>query len=217
VAKNKILEQRLARLEQPVEKTRETEDEAPKAEDYEDIEKYVNAKVEYEVSQGIKKAREAQEAEENKSKIETKNKEIVEKWNQSVTDAKKKYSDFEEKCFGEGFNIVEGSVLDRWCLESELGTDVLYHYATHPEEFAKLNQIANPVQAAREIARLEVKILEKPKPVAKLVSDAPKPPSEVSGRGTATDDPIAAALASGDMEKYMDLMNKKERAERSGK
>ena len=99
---------------------------------------------------------------------------------------------------------------------SDLGTDVLYHYATHPDDFAKLNQLPT-VQAAREIARLEVGILEKPKPAPKLVSSAPKPPSEVSGRGTATDDPIAEALASGDIGKYMRLSNEKERAQFSRK
>ena len=217
LADNKILKQRLSKLEQPPpEKPEETEEETPKPEDYKDIDKYLAAKVEFEVSQGIKKDRQQREAEEQSTRIETKNKEVVEGWNKRVVEAKKKHPDFEEKCFGESFNIIEGSVLDRWCLESDLGTDVLYHYATHPEEFAKLNSMP-PMQAAREIARLEVGILEKPKPAPKLVSDAPKPPTEVSGRGTATDDPIAEALASGDMDKYIRLANEKERAQLSRK
>lgn len=209
VAETKILKQRLAKLEQPPAPEKPAEVEAaPKAEDFEDIEKYLDAKVKYEVSQD----RKAREAEQLKVQVEAKNREVIEKWNNSVTEAKKKYPDFEDKCFSDSFKIAEGSVLDRWCLESDKGTDVLYHYATHPDEFAALNRMA-PIAAAVEIARTEAKILEKPKPApAKLVSDAPKPPAEVSGRGTATDDPIAEALASGDIEKYMRLANEKERA-----
>lgn len=215
VARTKILEQRLAdRDRPPVEVPKVTEEPEPKAENYQDIDDYFAAKVQY----ALKKDREQREAEQAKFQVETKNKETVERWNNSVIEAKKKYPDFEEKAFSDDFAIKEGSVLDRWCLESEHGTDVLYFYATHPDEYAKLNQIANPMKAAIELARMEVKILEKPaKPAPKLVSDAPPPPKEVSARGTATDDPIADALASGDMSKYMDLMNKKERAELSSR
>ncbi len=217
LADNKILKQRLEKLEQPPEKPAETiENKAPQPEDFETQAEYLAKKVEFEVEQAVKKDRETRNAEELRIKIEAKNQEILTKWNERVTEAQKKYKDFNDKVFGETFNVVEGSVLDRWCLESDLGTDVLYHYATHPDEFARLNQMV-PVAAAREIARLEVGILEKPKPAAKLVSGAPKPVTEVSGRGTATDDPIAEALASGDMEKYIRLSNEKERAQLSRK
>jgi len=209
LAKNKILEKRLATRElPPTVKPPEKIEEEPKAEDFEDIGKYLDAKVKYEVAQD----RRARDEEQARIQVDAKNREIVEKWNNAVIEAKKKYPDFEEKCFSENFKIVEGSVLDRWCLESDRGTDVLHHYATHPDEFAALNRML-PMAAAIEIARTEVKLLEKPKPAPKLVSDAPKPPSEVSGRGTATDDPSAEALASGDMQKYMRLENAKERAQ----
>lgn len=212
LAENKILKQREAARERPTvipEKTEELT--APKAEDFEDIEKFLDAKVKYEVAQD----RKAREAEQTRVQVEAKNRETIEKWNNSVIEAKKKHADFEDKCFSENFRIVEGSVLDRWCLESERGTDVLYHYATHPEEFATLSRMT-PVQAAIEIARAEVKLLEKPKS-AKLVSEAPKPVTEVSARGTATDDPIGEALAAGDIGKYMRLMNEKESAQFSRK
>jgi hypothetical protein len=212
VAKTRILEQEIARLKQPVvQKPQETEAQEPKPEDFETVAEYLSAKVQHEVSQGIKKDREARDAEAVRIQVETKNKETIDRWNKSVNEARKKYPDFEAKAFSEDFVIQEGSVLDRWCLESDKGTDVLYYYATHPEEYAKLNQIANPMQAAIEIARTETRLVDKLKPAAKLVSNAPPPPKEVSGRGTATDDPIAEALASGDISKYMDLMNKQER------
>lgn len=216
LAKNKILEQQLADLRRPPErqepaKTEEVE-EAPKMEDFEDLASWTEAKINFEVKQSLAKDRELRASEETKARIDAHNKQVVQKWNESVASAKKKYPDFEEKAFAADFNIIDGSVLDRWCLESDMGTDVLYHYATHRDEFEALNRMT-PVLAAREIAKTEVKLLEKPKPAPKVVSDAPKPVSEVSGRGTATDDPIAEALASGDIGKYMDLMNKKEREE----
>ena len=100
------------------------------------------------------------------------------------------------------------------------------------DDFVQLGK-SDPAKAIRLLARMEGEIIteiekgtspkepaaktETPDPpkTEKPVTKAVKPPAEVSGQGTSAEDPIKAAVASGDTSTYMRLMNERDIARRN--
>jgi hypothetical protein len=106
--------------------------------------------------------------------------------------------------------VKTGGMIDSWCVESEMGMEILYHLATRPGEVERIQSL-NSFQAARELTKLEDKLsaLEPPaketpqsSPAPKNVSGAPAPAASVSGKGTAPTDDEEAALKDGDFKRY---------------
>lgn len=64
--------------------------------------------------------------------------------------------------------------------ESDIGPALAYHLGKNPDVAASIAQL-NPLQAARELGRLEAKLAEKPK--ASAVSNAPPPAPRLGGSG----------------------------------
>lgn len=218
LAESKVLKARLERLEKPApqEPKAVAEKAEPKAEDYETVDAYLKALTDHRVSEAIKLDRQERAQEAQKAEFEARQKETIDKWNNRTVEARKKHADYDEVALDPDLPIAEGSVLDHWVLESDLGAEVLYYYGQNPEELGKLNAM-KPIAAAREIARVEFSILNpkeeaESKPAKAKVPQAPPPPSEVSTRGAM--DPIAAALANGDFATYARLKNAEERGSR---
>lgn len=98
-------------------------------------------------------------------------------------------------------------------LESEVGPEIVMHLYRLPSEEQKRVAALNPLALAREITRLEAK-LAKPALAAststttKRTSTAKAPPTELSGKNTAsTVDDAEKALADGDTGAYIRIMN----------
>ena len=85
-------------------------------------------------------------------------------------------------------------------MESDRGPELAYHFAKNPDVLQNLNGMT-PMQAAREIGKLEATLTTKTAPVvpSKKLSTTPAPASTTVTQGRATQ----PALASASMDEYM--------------
>jgi hypothetical protein len=193
----------------------------PKLADFPDWDSYEAAKDEYFEARAEEKAKAAVLADRQEqaklqkdSEIKAANEAIAKSWNTRVDQARGRYEDFDAVAFA--VDIPVNAFMDGFILESPIGPDIVYHLASNMEEAEKI-QAMNPFQAGRELTRLESTIQSKleskgtttPAP-RKLVSRASPPATEVGGKAAAPEDPVAAALASGDFTAYARLKNKRE-------
>jgi hypothetical protein len=82
-------------------------------------------------------------------------------------------------------------------LDSDLGPELVYHLAKHPETVKRINSLS-PLAAAREIGRIEATLSNPAAPQIKPASKAPAPITPV--RSSA---PAAVDLASANMDQYI--------------
>lgn len=153
---------------------------------------------------------------------------IIEKTvNERVQAARKAYPDYDEAAVEalavkdnlgrEALFYTKGSHLDGFFLDSERGHDVLYHIFKNFDEckhiFArdeKGNYLLNPVRQLRWLAKIENSLPEKGKATnssAQRVTQAPRPPHQVSGKGTVAKDAIEQAVEENDTDAYIQEQN----------
>ncbi len=149
------------------------------AEDYEAFERaqrrYVVDLAKYELRQETR-----QQAERTKE-LQTQE-QIDANWNKSVKTAQSKYPDFMEAIANPEFK--QSDAVAQAIKSSEIGGDVAY-YLAHNIEIANNLNAMNPLQAAREIGKIEAKIINKPKAdPAPVISQAPDPITTVVGSGS---------------------------------
>lgn len=115
--------------------------------------------------------------------------------------------------------IKTNGMIDSWCAESEMGTEILYFLASRIAEVERI-QALNPFAAARELTKLEDKLSATPSTPApekkeepakgsptQKVSGAPAPAASVGGKGTAPTDEELAATESGDFKRFQKVAN----------
>lgn len=180
-------------------------------------EEYLTKKITADVQkQTAKVAEEARISEQNRI--------IEQKWQLSIKIASEKHPDFAEVMKRDDKGVFQGpevkaikngSVLDAWVLDSEMGAEILYYLESTPGEVARI-QALNAFQAARELTRLEEKLSAAPSapakkseeaPPAKKAPGAPAPAADVSGKSTAPVDSLAAAVSKGNFTAYQKEAN----------
>jgi hypothetical protein len=152
-----------------------------------------------------------------------------------------KYQDFDKVALNPDLLIPAGSVTDLFLDDSEHAGEVLYHLGQHPEilgdfhparsqDEIKAGKYSNKISPQRQFRKLlEIEALvsgsgsqsaetrsgesssEKPSS-AKPVTQASRPPHQVSGKGTVAKDAVEQALDDGDFETYQRTQNAKELA-----
>lgn len=163
---------------------------APKIENFSEYADYLEALTEYRVEQRFK----AQEQKAQKAEIEKVAKQVEETWKTRLEAASKRYDDFEEiKKTDLPLTLTARQIV----MDSEVGPDMVYWMAKNPEKAIKIME-SPPIIQAKELGKLEDKLLEKIKPGDKgkggekpPVSAAPKPITNGVGgnRGKATVSP----------------------------
>ena len=152
-----------------------------------------------------------------------------------VEKARKQYADYDEVTkdivarkdqFGnEALFFPPGGHIDRFLFKSEKGADLLYHIAKNFDDpaiqsiFARdqsgKNYLMNGVDQLYELARIEHSL---PKQNASAstpatpVTQAGRPPHQVSGKGTVAKDAVEQALEDGDFETYKKAQDAKDLA-----
>lgn len=184
---------------------------------------YMEAKMDHKIEWRLKTEKAtAAKAEQERQQAEQL-KTIETNWKERVDAAVKAHPDFAEKCDAE-FNklIPAGSLLDGWMIDSELGAEILYHFANNREELAEVLKMT-PFALTRKLTKLEDKLAgepapEKPEKKAPVteISKAPKPASEVGGRATAPEDEAAAAAKDNDFRRFKAERDRAELAARKG-
>lgn len=151
--------------------------------------------------------------------------------NERAAEARKSYTDYDtaiksaleqkDEHGQEAFFYSKGSPIDGFFLDSERGHDVMYAIAkafdAHKHIFArdaKGNYLLNPVRQLRELSKIENTLPAKAKAGAaatdssvKPITQAPRPPHQVSGNGSVTKDAVEQSVEEGDFAGYAAAAN----------
>lgn len=192
----KQAEQKVERAEAKVEATtfnepEPTEDD-PKFEN--DYAKYLRAAAAWEGRKAYHDEKASERAAQEQAQKDASERESIKSWAGRVETAKAKHADFDAVAFGPT-RIVEGSPIDAFIMEDELGPDVLYHLNQHPEIVDRLQGLP-AVKQLRELVAIAME-LSPPVSVAGSTSAAPartdikhppKPPTLVRTEAQAAKD-----------------------------
>lgn len=140
-----------------------------------------------------------------------------------------KHADFDQVALNPDLCIPKQSVTDIFLLESEHAGEVAYHLGQHPEILTGfygdhdpktgrwVNKIT-PGQQYRALMAIEAKFSgTSAKPATQAVTNAPRTPHQVSGKGTVAKDAVEQAVEDGDTETYMREANARELARQKRK
>jgi hypothetical protein len=104
-----------------------------------------------------------------------------ETWTKKVSEASKKYDDFDEVAFAEDLPIAPAMAAAM--RDSDLGPDVAYYLGKNPSEAQRISQLS-PAAQVREIGKIEARLEMKP---VRQPSKAPPPIDPVgSGKGSSS-------------------------------
>jgi hypothetical protein len=101
--------------------------------------------------------------------------------------ARQKYADF-DTVLDRLSSLYTAPALDACVHESELGAELAYYLAQHPDEITRLNQVAQtaPLAMAREVGKLEMRLSPtngtSPRPTPPTLK--PAPPTPLNGAGS---------------------------------
>lgn len=105
--------------------------------------------------------------------------------------------------------------------DSEQGPALLRYLGDHPEEFDRLEALPDAAAVIRAMARLESRVSgstsTSPTPAKRGVSAAPEPTTSLGRRAVAPADAKLAAVADGNVRRYMDEANREALARRSSR
>lgn len=151
-------------------------DDRPTLDQFDSYDEYTLALADWRFEQKQKE----QEEKQSKASKEREQTERVEKFADKVADFKAKTADF-DSVVEEISDMPMNQAVFEAVAESDFTGELTYHFGKHPEVLDKLNKLS-PIQAAREIGKLEAQ-LSAPAP-AKKTSNAPSPITPVSSRSS---------------------------------
>lgn len=153
--------------------------------------------------------------------------------------ARKAYSDYDDVVTGvlevkdehgnEAFFLGKGTAVEAFLLDSDRGHEVMYTMAKNPDAYKHIfardakgeHYLLSAVRQLRELAKIENSLPAKKDDKsstttssAKPVTQAPRPPHQVSGKGTVSKDAIEQAVEDVDSETYIREMNSRVLAKR---
>ena len=170
----------------------------PKIEDYQTIDDFLDAKLEYRDKQ---KAKTKEAESEPGSEYLDRSKTAKEEMTLTGSD---KYEDFEEVVFSDGLKItpiMRDALFALSADDSGLSADIAYYLGKNPKEAARIAKL-EPVRQLTELGKLELKV-SKPEETKKP-SAAPAPISPVGGSNTPSDE-IAPVM---DFKQFLKIRNK---------
>lgn len=198
----------------------EPEPEPPNDDDFDDLESLRAAERDYErkaraweARKAVFEDRQARQQQERKTQEAAAQKELAAAWANRVNQAKARHKDFEQVAFNKDLPL-NAKAIDR-IPKSQHGAEVLYYLGSKPEEAARIARL-DPDETVLALADIE-RAIAGTLPKTKTVTGALPPPAEIGGNGKTPDDPVQAALTSGDFARYQELMNKRDAALLKGK
>ena len=133
-----------------------------------------------------------------------------------------KYPDFVEVTSNPTLRIPKGSAVDLFLHDSDNAGEIFYYLGKNPDilegfynydsKTEKWSNKVHPMKQARELFEIENKLSSAAKPAsqppAKTITQAPRPPHQVSGKSP-TSDPLAKAVEDGDQAEFTRLENER--------
>ena len=144
--------------------------ELPPVDQFESPEAYAEALAERKAEQLLAK----REAERQQS-------EMIEAYHDREEEARNKYDDFEQVAYNPQLRIT--NVMAETIQASDVGPDVAYYLGSNPKEADRISKLS-PFLQAKEIGRIEAKLVAEP--VTKKTSSAPAPIAPVTARTSGT-------------------------------
>jgi len=111
--------------------------------------------------------------------------------------------DFQEVALNPDLPIKQGSVADVFILSRPAGPKVLYYLGQNPDVLDQINGM-NQIDAAYALSEIEMKVsgARSASSSARSVTQAPRPPHQVSGKGTVAKDTVDDAIEHQDQSAY---------------
>ena len=107
--------------------------------------------------------------------------ETIEAYHEREEEARNKYDDFEQVAYNPQLRIT--NVMAETIQASEVGPDVAYYLGSNPKEADRISKLS-PFLQAKEIGRIEARLVAEP--VTKKTSSAPAPIAPVTARTSGT-------------------------------
>ena len=142
----------------------------PPADQFESTEAYAEALAERKAQELVAR----REAERQQS-------EMIEAYHDREEEARNKYDDFEQVAYNPQLRIT--NVMAETIQASDVGPDVAYYLGSNPKEADRISKLS-PFLQAKEIGRIEAKLVAEP--VTKKTSSAPAPIAPVTARTSGT-------------------------------
>lgn len=184
--RSQMLQERLERLEAQARPQQQKDAGAPRLEQFDDFESYMQARDDYVAAMAEKRfearVTKAQQEESEKKAKEAQSR-VLSSWQDKQAAAEEKYADFEE-VVGESKAPVTPPMWNAM-MESDVGPDISYYLAKHPDEASRIAQLS-PIRQIAEIVKLEAKVSEPP---VKKVTEAPAPITPTGSKAKADKDP----------------------------
>ena len=188
--------------------------EFPNYEAYEaQMEKYEDQLIEYPAKRQAFEAAKA-EFDKQQARFTERQKDVRAKWDSIAAKAKEIYSEDEFNAVRTsylGLKIPDGDPVEQYVRESEpeIAAHLLKYFGLKADDLKRITKLSAR-QQYKELEALETAMREElapgkkgeSKPPAELKPRAPKPPSEVGGRGAAGEDALRAAASSGDFRAF---------------
>lgn len=174
-ARADLLEQELQKFKQPAPATSGE----PRLQDFDDIEKYAQAKSEFKAEQKLKEFQAKQAQERQSREVQ----QLVESWEEKVAEASDKWDDFSEVVG----DLKPDSHLTAALMEADPA--LAYHLGKNPAEARKIADLT-PRQQLVALGKLAAK-LEAAPPEAKTPSKAPPPITPVQTKAAPASEEIS--------------------------
>lgn len=161
-------------------------DNEPRFEDFSDYGDYVKAIAKHTAAKELEALKSQQTQEQERQKAEERQR----AFNEKADKARSKYDDFDAIALSP--IVPYSQVMGQLVADSDIAGDLAYYLGKNLDEAKRLSQLP-PVEAAKQIGRLEAKLSEVPKP--KKITQAPPPIKAVAGNEKVSKDPEKMSMA----------------------
>ena len=165
----------------------------PRQENFDDYQKYLDAKMDYKVSQ----AKAIWDRDQANKEADRNRQSKMASMEDKIRSGFEKYSDFEEVVFDPSAPITQ--MVAEILAESEMPAEVAYYLGKNKAEGLKIARMT-PIQAAREITRIEDRIKATPVPPQPKIPGAPPPIRPLGSSNIVERDP--AKMSQKEFEKW---------------
>lgn len=141
------------------------------------------------ISAGTMKAEKAK-ADELLRVEDERRQEVMKVFGDREDEARTRHNDYDDKVYDETITIPEAAAAIIW--EAETGPEIAYYLATHQDEAARLGELTD-VQVAREVGRIEARLMAEQAPAAKPAADDNDDDPDTPAEKAEPDTPAAAA------------------------
>ena len=207
---------------------------------YKNFGEYEDAKDAWLADEAVRKFQETSQKTEQQRTQEQQARAVAEKMVKKFEGARAKHADFDQVALNPDLVIPMGSVTDLFLLDSDHAGEVAYHLGQHPEilqgfygdhdlKTGRFTNKITPQRQFRALMEIEAKLAgdagagggagagarsaaAASSSSAKPISQAARPPHQVSGTGTVAKDAVEQAVDDGDSESYIRAQNAKELA-----